>query len=56
MNNEDKKYLRATEKTRPSLEVFSKMVEILKAEDEKICQLYTDIDNYLLNNFKIIQS
>lgn len=39
MNEEDRKYLRSAKKMRPSLEVFKKMVEILKNVQEQTNQL-----------------
>ena len=54
MNNEDRKYLRAILKTRPSFEVFSELVEILKAEQKKVDQLFTATDTFLLNSYKTV--
>jgi hypothetical protein len=53
MNNEDKKYLKTAEKTRPSLEVFSGMVQILKNEQEKVNKLLDLVNNTLLENCKV---
>lgn len=39
MSDEDKKYLKSIKKVRPSLEVFEKMVEILKETQKKTDQL-----------------
>ena len=39
MSDEDRKYLRSIKKMRPSLEVFKKMVEILKNVQEQTNQL-----------------
>jgi len=54
MNNEDKKYLRATLKIRPSLEVFGKMTKILIAELEQVNQLLVVADTSLLKTFKTV--
>jgi hypothetical protein len=52
MNNEDRKYLRSILKTRPSFEAFNKLVEILKVEQEKVDQLFTATDTFLLDSYK----
>lgn len=39
MGEEDRRYLRSVRKMRPSLEVFEKMVEILRDVQEKTDQL-----------------
>jgi hypothetical protein len=48
MNDEDRKYLAHTEKARPGLEVFSRMVQILASEQKKINELFAAVDNTLL--------
>jgi len=39
MNEEDRKYLRSVKKLRPSLEVFKRMVQILKGVQQKTDQM-----------------
>jgi hypothetical protein len=52
MNDEDRKYLRATEKMRPGLEIFNEMVKILINEQKEVTQLLTLADTSLLETFK----
>jgi hypothetical protein len=54
MNDEDRKYLERAEKARPSFEIFSKMVQMLKVEREEIDRLLTVADTHLLKTFKTI--
>lgn len=48
MNDADKKYLKDVEKLQPSLEIFNKMVQILKSMEEETNQLLNTANNYLL--------
>jgi|WetSurMetagenome_2_1015567.scaffolds.fasta_scaffold1442732_2 hypothetical protein len=54
MNDEDRKYLERTEKVRPSSEIFNKMVQILKVEQEEIERLLTVADTHLLKTYKTL--
>jgi hypothetical protein len=48
MDNESKKYLKSIIKMRPSFEIFSKLVQILKDEQKRSDQLLTIADISLL--------
>lgn len=52
MNNEDRKYLRSTERMRPSFRIFERMVKILESVQAKANQLLTAADKSLLETFK----
>jgi hypothetical protein len=52
MNNEDRKYLRTTERIGPSLEIFNKLVEILIDEQKRIDKLFTAADTFLIKTSK----
>jgi hypothetical protein len=54
MDNEDRKYLRAIEKARPGIEVFARMVQILKNEQRKVNELLTLVDTTLLESCKAV--
>ena len=54
MNDEEKKYIRKIEKMRPGLEVFTRMVQILKIEQDKINKVSAVIDSYLLKTYRTI--
>jgi hypothetical protein len=56
MNDEDRKYLRSIEKMWPSLEIFSKMVGILKNEQKQTDQLLAVADNNLLETYKTLNA
>lgn len=47
MSEEDRKYLRSTKKMTPSLEIFKKMVEILKNVQEQTDQMLKTSRLYL---------
>jgi len=55
MNDEDRKYLKLEEKMRPGIEVFERMVLILKSEHEEINKLLTTLNNTLLETYKTIR-
>lgn len=55
MNDEARKYLRFLEKKRPSLEVFSSMVQILSQVQEKTDQLQNVLNASLLETYKTIR-
>jgi len=54
MNDEDKKYLRFERKARPSFEVFSRMVQILKSVHAKTDLLTNKVYDSLLKTSKDI--
>jgi hypothetical protein len=54
MNDEDRKYLEKTEKVRPSFEIFNRMVQMLKVEQEEINRLLTVADAHLLKTYKTL--
>ncbi|KKQ29855.1 MAG: hypothetical protein US43_C0001G0011 [Candidatus Levybacteria bacterium GW2011_GWA1_37_16] len=55
MNNEDREYLRFAAKTRPSTEVFERMVQILTSIGKNTDQLRTTMDTALLEASEPIQ-
>jgi hypothetical protein len=55
MNDEDRKYLRETEKMRPGIEIFNNMVRILKNEQEEVARLLSIIDNNLLETYSTVR-
>jgi hypothetical protein len=54
MNDEDRKYLKAAERMRPSFEIFNRMVKILVNEKEEVDQLMTKANVSLLETYKTI--
>jgi hypothetical protein len=56
MNNEDRKYLTATENVGPNLEIFAKMAQILKNEYEEIDKLWKTTDVCLLETYKTLNA
>jgi hypothetical protein len=56
MNDEARKYLRALEKMQPNLEVFAKMVQILKDEQKQTDKLFAIADHYLLETYKTLNT
>jgi hypothetical protein len=55
MNDEDRKYLRLAEKMRPGIEIFEKMVQILKSEHKEINILLATLNNTLLETHKTLR-
>lgn len=53
MNDEDRKYIRETEKMRPSFEIFKKMVQILNSEQEEANKLLNALGTSLLESRKV---
>lgn len=54
MNADDKKYLKSVEKARPSSEVFSGMVRILKDMHKKTDELLNKVNDSLLKTSKTL--
>lgn len=54
MDNEDRKYLKYTEKIAPNLRIFGILTNMLIAEKKEIDRLVRVLDNLMLKTFKTI--